>query len=257
MSKVLAERIDGILIVTLNRPERLNALDCDCHEALDAIWTDFEADPSLRCAILSGAGERSFCAGSDLKYYGSGAPIVLPDNGYGGLSHRRLRKPVIAAVNGLALGGGFELALCCDLMIAADRAEFGLPEILVGAAALGGGIPRLCRKLPHAVALGVILAAERLSAADALRFGLVNAVVPSGRLMEEALAWGRRIVSGAPLAIEVSKAVADDTLAGDHSFEALLGHTSDARSRTILDSEDLQEGFRAFAERRAPVWKGR
>ena len=255
--KVLTEIRNGVLEVTLNRPEVLNAFDSDVHGGLDRLWTDFEADRSLRVAIVTGAGDRAFSAGSDIKYYASGVPIVLPENGYGGLSHRRLSKPVIAAVNGLALGGGFEFALCCDLIVASEQAEFGLPEVRIGAAALGGGIPRLCRKIPYNVALGLLLTARRLKAAEALRLGLVNEVVARAELLQAARAWAADILLGAPLAIEVSKGVAEDTLHGDASFEALVGDSRDSRSRSILDSEDCREGMRAFGERRAPVWKGR
>lgn len=257
MSAILTEIDRGILTVTINRPEALNAFDKEVHETLDALWDRFDADPALRVAIVTGAGDKAFSAGSDLKYYASGAPIILPDNGYGGLSHRRLRKPVIAAVNGLALGGGFEFALCCDLIIASENASFGLPEVRVGAAALGGGIPRLCRKIPYAVAMGMLLSARRVSAADALRIGLVNEVVPRDRLVEAAKAWAADILLGAPLAIEVSKQVAEDTLFGDMGFDDLVGDSRDARSRSILDSADCAEGMAAFVEKRKPVWQGR
>lgn len=257
MSAILTEIDRGILLITINRPHALNAFDKDVHETLDALWDSYEADPSLRVAIITGAGDRAFSAGSDIKYYSSGVPIVLPDNGYGGLSHRRLKKPLIAAVNGLALGGGFEFALCCDLIIASENAEFGLPEGKIGAAALGGGIPRLCRKMPYAIGLGLLLTARRLSAADGYRYGLVNEVVPRDRLIETAKAWARDILLCAPLAVEMHKQVAEEVLMADESFEDLLGDSRDARSRSILDSDDCREGMLAFVEKRAPVWTGR
>ena len=257
MSAILNEVDDGILFVTMNRPQALNAFDKEVHETLDALWTEFESDPALRVAIITGAGERAFSAGSDIKYYSSGVPIVLPDNGYGGLSHRRLNKPVIAAVNGLALGGGFEFALCCDLIIASENAEFGLPEVRIGAAALGGGIPRLCRKIPYNIAMGLLLTSRRLDAAEALRIGLVNEVVPYHRLIETACAWARDVMLGAPLAVEISKLIAEDTLYGDLKFEDLVGNSLDNRSRLILDSEDCKEGMTTFVEKRKPVWRGR
>lgn len=255
-SKVLIEKRDGILEVTVNRPEALNAFDGETHQALDRCWDDFEADSSVRVAIVTGAGERAFSAGSDLKYYASGAPIVLPDNGYGGLSHRRLKKPLIAAVNGLALGGGFEFALCCDLIVASETASFGLPEVRNGAAALGGGIPRLCRKIPFNQAMGLILSARRISAAEAWRLGLLNEMVPPDRLMDAARAWAADIAKGAPIAVEVSKEVAIDTLYGLEDMEAAVGDSRDPRGARVLNSEDCMEGMRAFAEKRAPVWKG-
>ena len=255
-SKVLIEKRDGILEVTVNRPEAMNAFDSEVHQTLDACWTDYEADPSLRVAIITGAGDRAFSAGSDLKYYASGKPIVLPDSGYGGLSHRRLNKPLIAAVNGMALGGGFEFALCCDLIIASEGASFGLPEVRVGAAALGGGIPRICRKLPFNLAMGLILSARRMSAAEAYRLGLVNELVPPGQLMDAARAWAADIVLGAPIAVEVSKEIAINTLYGLEDMDAPPGDSRDPRAARVLNSADCLEGMRAFAEKRAPVWKG-
>ena len=254
---ILTEASDGILTITLNRPHTLNALDKAAHETLDGLWTRFEADPALRVAIVTGAGERAFCAGSDIKSYAGGGPIMLPKSGYGGLSHRKLAKPVIAAVNGLALGGGFEFALCCDLIIAADHAEFGLPEPLIGAAALGGGIPRLVRRIPYAIALGLILSSRRIGAPEAARIGLVNEVVPAADLIETARGWARDVMRGAPLAIEVSKRIAEGSLMADEDFETLVGTTEDARNRMILGSADCREGMAAFLEKRQPAWSGR
>jgi enoyl-CoA hydratase/carnithine racemase len=257
MGKILTEIDDGILTITINRPETLNAFDREVHETLNALWSTFEDDPRLRVAIVTGAGDKAFSAGSDIKYYSSGVPIVMPDNGYGGLSHRRIRKPIIAAVNGLALGGGFEFALCCDLILASENAQFGLPEGLIGAAALGGGTPRIMRRIPYGIALGLLLTGRRMGAADALRHGLVNEVVPRERLTETAKLWARDVVRCAPLAVEMHKRVAEDTLFGDMSWHDLLGDSRDARSRSILDSEDCAEGMRAFVEKRPPVWVGR
>ena len=257
MSEVLTEIDRGILTITINRPEVLNAFNAEVHRQLDTLWDEFEADAGLRVAIVTGAGDRAFSAGSDLKYYSSVDQITIPANGYGGLSNRRLKKPVIAAVNGLAFGGGFEFAICCDLIISAENAQFALSEVRIGAAALGGGIPRLCRKIPYNIALGLMLTARSLGAAEAARLGLVNEVAPRERLLETARAWAADIVLGAPIPLEVTKQLAEDALFGDVGFDELLGHTDDARHRRIFASKDFREGLRAFAERRPPVWNGK
>ena len=257
MTKILVSRSDGILTVTLNRPERLNALDRACHDALDAIWTDFDADDSLRVAIVTGAGDRAFCAGSDLKYYKSVDKIAVPESGYAGLAHRRVRKPIIAAVNGIALGGGFELVLCCDLVIASERARFAFPEVRIGGAAFGGGLPRLMRKIPYTVALGLALTARTIGAAEAYRIGLANEVAAPDRLMDAAMAWARDIILGSPLGVIATKELAESTLRADEPFDSLVGHVDDHRQRPIMESADFKEAVAAFSEKRAPVWQGR
>lgn len=257
MSKLLIERRNGTLIVTINRPERLNAFDREVHDALDQLWTDYDADPELRCAIVTGAGDRAFCAGSDLKYYASVGKIRMPDNGYGGIAHRRVAKPIIAAVNGLALGGGFEFALCCDLIIASDNATFQLPEVRIGGAAFGGGIPRLVRKIPYNIAMGLLLTARVMDAQEAYRVGLVNEVTTREKLLEVALGWAAEIALGAPLGVIASKELAETTLRGEEGFDSLVGDTNDDRQRPIMESADFKEALAAFAERRPPVWQGR
>ena len=256
--KLLITRNNGILEITLNRPEAMNTFDSEVHFELDQLWTDFDNDPDSRVAIITGAGDRAFSAGSDLKYYATGAPIELPASGYAGISDRRLKKPVIAAVNGLALGGGFEVALCCDIIIAAENAQFGLPEVRVGVAALGGGIPRLTRKIPYNIAMGILLTARRLGAEEALRHGLVNEVAPQGKALDIARVWAEEIVLGAPLAIEVSKRVTENTLYQPQEYEAQLNTLKNkGEGAFIMDSEDFKEGMRAFAEKRKPVWRSK
>jgi enoyl-CoA hydratase/carnithine racemase len=256
--KLIVNASDGILELTLNRPEAMNTFDADIHNDLDKVWTEFESDPSLRVAIITGAGDRAFSAGSDLKYYASGAPITLPESGYAGISDRRMKKPVIAAVNGLALGGGFEVALCCDLIIASENAQFGLPEVRVGVAALGGGIPRLMRKMPYSVALGMLLTARKLSAEDALHHGFVNEVTPKGDAMNAARKWAKEIVEGAPLAVQVSKEIAEDCLYEPQHYESQLNVLKNkGKGYFIMESDDFREGMKAFAEKRKPVWQGK
>ncbi len=221
----------------------------------------FEADPEQWIAILTGAGERAFSAGNDLKFQAEHGGEKVRElrkgirGGFGGL-HRRTRcwKPIIAAVNGFALGGGFELALACDIIVAAEHASFGLPEPRVGLVAGAGGVHRLPRQMPWHAAMGVILAGKRLSAAEALRYGLVNEVVPGGELMAAARRWADEILQGAPLSVRASKQAALQGL--DMPLERALDVLFPIQAE-ILETEDYVEGPRAFAEKRRPEWKGR
>jgi enoyl-CoA hydratase/carnithine racemase len=249
---------DGeILIVTMNRPEKRNSMPPDSHIQMEKIWDEFSADPRLRVGILTGAGDKAFCSGSDLKGYQVGFDGTLPPSGAGGLTRREdCRKPIIAAVNGIAMGGGFEIMLCCDLVVAAENAVFSLPEPLVGAAALAGGIPRLCRKIPHAIAMEMLLANRQLSAAEALHFGLINYVVPQASVVQRAVEIARLVLRGAPLSIGVTKQFADMALSGHGMQEILAEEDGDAKT-IIMSSADLQEGIRAFFAQRSPHWVGR
>ena len=253
----IVEREDQVLIVTMNRPEKRNSLPPESHLEMETIWDEFVADPDLRVGILTGAGDKAFCSGSDLSGYQAGFDGTLPRSGGGGLTHRLDRnKPIIAAVNGLAFGGGFEIMLSCDLAIASETAEFALPEVLVGAGAFGGGIPRLCRKIPPAVAMQLVLTGQRLSAAEAQRFGLVNQVVPQEQVLEAAMELARDIMRGAPLSIEASKQVADMALRGDRLEDILRAEEGEPK-QSVMRSTDMQEGINAFFEKRPPRWQGR
>lgn len=253
---------DELLIVTLDRADKHNAFHPDSHAQLDAIWNEFETDPRRRVAILTGAGDRAFSVGSDLTGYdaasaGAAAKLELPASGYAGLTKRlNRRKPIIAAVNGLALGGGFEVMLCCDLAVCAANAQFGLPEPLVGAAALAGGIPRLCEKLPFTIAMTLLLTGDRLAAADALHHGLVTEVVPQGEVLAAARSVAQRVLRAAPLAVAATKAVADRCLQGA-SLQEVLEFEDGEPARTVMASEDLREGVAAFFAKRAAQWRGR
>lgn len=250
------ERDGRILRITIDRPEVRNALHPPANAELAGIFDDFAADPELWVAILTGAGDRSFCAGNDLKYQAAGGRIEVPETGFAGLTHRfDLFKPVIAAVNGTALGGGFEIALACDLIVASERATFGLPEVRVGLAALAGGLHRLPRQIPLKQAMGLILTGRPIDAREAWRLGLVNEVVPHEELGEAADRWAAAILEAAPLSVRASKQVVMRGL--DH---ASLREAAEARYEAIAEmvrSEDFVEGPRAFAEKRRPRWKGR
>ncbi len=248
---------DAILWITINRPSALNALSPSAHRELSAALDGFASDQSLRVAVITGSGERAFCVGSDLKQRQIGNADDHPPTGFGGISHRfDLAKPVIAAVNGLALGGGVEIVAACDLAVAADHAEFALPEPRVGLAALGGGgLQRLARDLPLKYAMELVLTGRRFGAEEAKQIGLINAVVPRGELKARVRAMAQAIIEGAPLAVEASKQVMLQSLAMPDLQTALRAKYPAAER--MLASEDAKEGQRAFVEKRKPRWQGR
>ena len=252
------EKRDHVAWVTLNRPEVMNALHPPCHDRLDAIWGEFAADPDLWVAILTGAGERAFCAGNDLKWTAQNQNRMppMPRGGFAGLATRfDLVKPVIAAVNGLALGGGFEVVLACDIVVAAEHAQFGLPEPKVGLVAAAGGAQRLPRQIPLKVAMGMMLTGEPITAQRALQLGLVNEVAPRGALLEVAASWADRIADCSPLSVRATKQAALNSL--DRPLEDAIAIGNYPAITELLRSEDALEGPRAFAEKRRPQWKGR
>ena len=250
-------RVEGkVLHVTLNRPHVLNALHPPAHFELAQIFDAFAVDPDLWIAVIRGAGERGFCTGTDLKVRAQLGRDEYPLSGFAGLTRRfDLDKPVIAAVNGDALGGGLEIALACDLIIAAEHARFGFPEPRVGLAALGGGVHRLVRQLPDKVAMGLLLTGRQISAQRALEFGLVNQVVPGAQLDCTVGAWVADMLACAPLALRATKQVARRNLDYPTLAEAIRADYPAAE--TMLASADAEEGPRAFAEKRSPRWQGR
>lgn len=258
---VRVEQHDAVLEITLDRP-KANAIDAATSQALGAAFRRLRDDDALRVAIVTGAGERFFSAGWDLKAAAAGEESIDMDYGAGGFAGLTelfdLDKPVIAALNGLAVGGGFELALAADLIVAAEHAEVFLPEATIGIIPDSGGVLRLPRALPRAVALEMLYTGRRMGAAEAAHWGLFNAVVPAAELMPKARELAARIAESAPLAVAAIKEVVGATEHLDlPQAYALLRAGRLRRYGQMRRSEDALEGPRAFAQKRPPVWKGR
>jgi enoyl-CoA hydratase/carnithine racemase len=244
-----------LTIVTINRPEVMNALHGPAHFELARVFDEFAADDRRSVAILTGAGDRAFCAGNDLKYQAASNDMKRPAAGFAGLALRfDLTKPVIAAVNGLALGGGFEAVLACDIVIAAHTARFGLPEPRVGLVALAGGLHRLPRQIGYRAAMGMILTGRHVPAAEALQLGLVNEVAAPDELMSRARAWADQILDCSPVAIRASKDAVMRSLEETSLSAALAAQWDYPGIQALLASDDIKEGPRAFAEKRKPRW---
>ena len=255
---VVVERDGPITTVTLNRPEVMNALHSFAHFELDQVFNDFAADDSQWVAIVTGAGERAFSAGNDLKHQAGGGRMGSPASGFAGLTSRfDLAKTVIAAVNGVAMGGGFEIALACDLIVASETAIFALPEPRVGLAALAGGLHRLPRQIGLKRAMGMILTGRRVSAREGLELGFVNEVAPPAELMSAARRWAALIGECSPMSIRASKETVLRGLDEPSPEAALKGQSRYPAVAALYGSADFVEGPRAFAERRPPQWKGR
>jgi enoyl-CoA hydratase/carnithine racemase len=249
------EKRNRIAWVTIDRPAVMNALHPPANEELSRVWDDFAADPETWVAILTGAGDRAFSAGNDLKWTVEHGVPRMPRGGFGGLVARDdLWKPIIAAVNGVALGGGLEIALACDIIVAADTARLGLPEPRVGLMAAAGGVHRLPRFVPLKIAMGMMLTGRHITAAEAARIGLVNEVVPAAELRAAAERWANEIIECSPLSVQATKQAALQGL-GKPVLEAMTAHYPLVQK--LFTSEDVIEGPRAFAEKRKPVWKGR
>jgi enoyl-CoA hydratase/carnithine racemase len=259
MDHILVSKSDRVTTVTLNRPEMMNAINPQMHDELQAAFDEFAGDPEQFICVVNGAGDRAFCAGSDLKAAARGGlPPAYPKSGYAGLIERfDCPKPFIAAVNGLALGGGFEVALACDIIIAADSASFGLPEPLVGAVALGGGLHRLARQIPLKKAMGMILTSKRVSAQEGEQLGFVNEVVPASELQAATARWCAEILRGSPMSVRASKECIYRGLAETGIEAAMKNQPGYPGFAAWRNSEDAREGPLAFAEKRPHVWKGR
>jgi len=248
----------GIATITINRPERLNAMDAAHYDALSAAWQRVRDDPAIRVAIVTGAGEKSFTTGADLKSFIPAPPgldaLMLTQQGQ--LLNRGLEiwKPVVAAVNGYCLGGGMTLLLATDIRVASEHATFGLSEVKRGVFPANGGTQRVAQQLPHAIAMEMLLIGDPFDAATALRWGLLNRVVPHDALMATARGYAERLAANAPLAVQAAKELAlrsrDADLATGLRMEQLF-------LRLLQDSADVQEGTTAFREKRAPRFQGR
>ncbi len=251
--EVIVERGDGVLTVMLNRPEVRNAINAATARAVAAALDELDAGQDLSVAVLTGSGGM-FCAGMDLKAFLAGERPTVPGRGFAGLVERPPRKPVIAAVEGAAVAGGFEIALACDLIVAAENARFGLPEVQRGLVAAGGGLLRLSRHVPYHLAVEWALTGDYVSAAEARAAGLVSRITAPGDAMAQAVELARRIARNGPLALAATKRVLAECQDWT-SAEAF------ARQREITEpvreSADAREGARAFVEKRAPQWQGR
>jgi crotonobetainyl-CoA hydratase/dehydration protein DpgD len=263
VTRIRYEKKDHVAYVTMDRPEVLNAMDLRMHEELGEIWDDVEADDGVRVAVLTGAGDRAFSVGQDLKERArlserGAAPTTFGSRGQPGwprLTERfTLTKPVLARVHGYALGGGFELALACDLIVASDDAVFALPEAGLGLVPGAGGAFRLARQLPLKIAMGHLLTGRRMTAATAPRYGLVNEVAPVGRLDDCVAEWTAALIASAPLSVRAIKESVLRSL--DMPLEDAFDHRYPWEERR-RNSRDAVEGPRAFAEKRDPVWTGR
>jgi enoyl-CoA hydratase len=242
-----------VAIITINRPEARNAVDRETSLAVSAAIKRIESDPTLRVAVLTGAGGH-FSAGMDLKAFLRGEVIRLPELGFAGITQAKLTKPYIAAVEGYALGGGFEMALACDLVVAAESAKFGLSEVKRGLVANAGGLVRLPRQLPIKIAAEIVLTGETFPASVLAGHGLVNRVVPQGQALDAARQLARTIAANGPMAISISRRVLNES--ADWSSEELFPRQFELTA-PVFTSEDAREGAAAFTERRTPNWKGR
>ncbi|MCA3734191.1 MAG: enoyl-CoA hydratase/isomerase family protein [Phenylobacterium sp.] len=255
---IRVDREGHVTIITLNRPDVMNALHSPAHFEMHEVLDAFAADPDQWVGIITGAGDRAFSAGNDLKHQATGGEMRIPPTGFAGLTSRfDLNKPLIAAVNGVAMGGGFEIALACDIIVASEAAVFALPEPRVGLAALAGGLHRLPRAIGVKRAMGMILTGRRVSAAEGEALGFVNEVVPAGELMAAARRWAAQIAELSPMSIRASKEAVFKGLDEPTLEAAIRGQNRYPAVSALFTSEDFVEGPMAFSQKRAPNWKGR
>jgi enoyl-CoA hydratase len=248
MSEVRTERIGSTLLITIDRPQARNAVNAAVATQLAAALDELENDPTLRAGVLTGA-ENTFSAGMDLKAALKGESPEIPGRGFGGLTEAELAKPLIAAVEGFAMGGGFELALGCDLIVAGEDAKFGLPEVKRGLIAAGGGVVRLPKRIPHHLAMEFLLTGEPVTGRRAGELGLVNRVTPNGDAAAVALQLAEKLAENAPLALAAVKKIVRGSEAEAFALQR-------EETKKLMQSADVREGMTAFAERRAPKWTG-
>ncbi|MGP3999411.1 crotonase/enoyl-CoA hydratase family protein [Streptomyces sp. 8N706] len=251
--EVRTQKIGASLLITIDRPKARNAVNAAVAAGLAAALDELEADPALRVGVLTGA-EGTFSAGMDLKAALKGESPEIPGRGFGGLTQAEGTKPLIAAVEGWAMGGGFELALACDLIVAAEDAQFGLPEVKRGLIAAGGGVIRLPKRIPFHLAMEVLLLGEPLSGVEAGRLGIANRVVPAAEVTAIALQLAEQLAANAPLALAAVKKIVR-AADGAPESEAFAAQTREMTA--VVASDDVREGMAAFAERRSPVWQGK
>lgn len=253
------ERIGHVALITLNRPEAMNAVNAAMSIAVGEAIDQLMNDPELRVGVITGAG-RAFCAGADLKEVAAKRSLLGPnqlERGFGGFLKGFVDKPLIAAVNGYALGGGTEILLACDLAVMSDRATLGLPEVTRGIIAAGGGMFRLPMHVPRKIALEMVLTGAPIDAASALSWGLVNRVVAADQVLDTAMELAVTIAANAPLAVQASKRVVHSALARGSDWDPDVWQLTDRELGRLFKSEDAKEGPRAFAAKRAPQWTGR
>lgn len=250
---VLVDVADGVMTITINRPEAKNAVNKAVAEGISAAIDELESNDALRVAIITGAGG-TFCSGMDLKAFVTGELPIVEGRGFAGLVEYLVKKPVIAAVEGYALAGGFEVAISCDLIVVSEEAKFGIPEVKRGLAAAGGGLIKLPKQIPARIAMELALTGDFVSAGRAYELGLVNQVVPAGTALEAAKALAAKIAANGPLAVAASKQVV--ARAQDWDSEEMFARQQKI-VMPVLTSEDAIEGATAFAQKRAPNWKGK
>jgi len=252
-SQVIVEVDDGIQTITINRPETKNAATLEVARGIAAALDDLDARDDIRISILTGAGG-TFCAGMDLKGFLRGERPSIEGRGFGGLTMKPPRKPIIAAVEGYALAGGFELVLACDMVVAADDAQFGVPEVKRGLAATAGGLVRLPRQLPYRIALELALTGDMFPATRAYHYGLINRLTKPGEALAEARKLAQSIAANGPLSVAASKRVMVESQ--DWPSDELWSRQVKLTEH-VFKSEDAREGSKAFAEKRKPVWQGK
>lgn len=254
---VLLERRGPVALITLHRPEAMNAVNADVSRALGAAVAELASDPDLRVGVVTGAG-RAFCAGADLKELAAGRTVhdlEHPERGFAGFVRHFVDKPLIAAVNGFALGGGTEILLACDLAVMSSEAQLGLPEVRRGLVAAAGGVLRLHRQIPPKIAAQAVFSGEPLDAQTALQWGLVNSVVPPHEVLETAIEMAERIARNAPLAVQASKRMMMRSATGS-DWDPSTWAMNEAEFAVVRASRDAHEGATAFAQKRVPEWVG-